>query len=233
MLSDALSFPRRGDDWLSTLLVGGVLTLLSVLVLPAFVLQGYLVRVLDHAARRERTPPSFTQWGALFVDGLKLTVANVVYGLVVLVPLTIVLGALLIIVPSGPTPVDPGTTPVPPSAGSGEGLLVFFALVALVVLLAIAVSYLLPAALANFAIEGRLRAAFDVRTVIAGAFTSDYAVAWLLAVVVGLVGGIVGTALSAVVVGLFVLFYVQVVSYYLFGLGFARGLSKKRWSEPR
>ncbi|WP_380681779.1 hypothetical protein [Salinigranum sp. GCM10025319] len=48
----------------------------------------------------------------------------------------------------------------------------------------------------------------------------------------GVVGGLVGSALSVIVVGLFVLFYVQVVSYYLFGLGFARGLSKKRWSEP-
>jgi hypothetical protein len=233
MLSDALSFPRRGDDWLSTLLVGGVLTLLGVFVLPAFVVQGYLVRVLDHAARRERTPPSFTQWGALFVDGLKLTVVNVVYSLFVLVPLAVALGAVVVLVPSGPMEAGPGTTPMPPSAGGGgPGLLVFVAFLAAVGLFVLVVTYLLPAALANFAIEGRLRAAFDVRTVLAGAFTSDYAVAWLLAVVVGIAGGLVGSVLAIVVVGIFVLFYVQVASYYLVGRGFAAGLSKKRWSEP-
>jgi uncharacterized membrane protein len=71
-----------------------------------------------------------------------------------------------------------------------------------------------------------------VRTILQGAFTREYAVGWLLAVVVGVVGGLVGTALTAVVVGIFVLFYVQVSLYYLVGRGFAAGLSKKRWSEP-
>jgi hypothetical protein len=54
----------------------------------------------------------------------------------------------------------------------------------------------------------------------------------VLALVVGIVGVLVGAALSAVVVGVFVLFYVQVVFYYLVGRGFAAGLAKKRWTEP-
>lgn len=233
MLSDALSFPRRGDDWLPTLLVGGILTLLGVFVLPAIVVQGYLVRVLAAAADQEETPPSFTRWGALFVDGVKLLVVNVVYGLVAVVPLVVVLGAALVAIPGDPVPVEPGTTsPTPPSAGFGAGLLVLVALLAVVGLLTLLVAYVLPAALTNFAMEGRLGAAFDVRTVLAGAFTSDYAVAWLLALVVGLVGGLVGSALTVVVVGLFVLFYVQVSFYFLLGRGFAAGLSKKRWTEP-
>ena len=233
MLSDALSFPRRGDDWLPTLLIGGVLTLLGALILPVFIVQGYLVRVLDHAARDERTPPSFTDWGSLFVDGLKLFVVNAVYGVVALVPLTIVFASLVIIVPSGPTGIESGTPPemAPPGQITG-GVLVFLVLLLVAVALVLVVGYLRPAALANFAIEGRLLAAFHVRTILQGAFTREYAVGWLLAVVVGVVGGLVGTALTAVVVGIFVLFYVQVSFYYLVGRGFAAGLSKKRWSEP-
>jgi hypothetical protein len=233
MLSDALSFPRRGDDWLSTLLVGGILTFLAFLVLPVFVLQGYLVRVLDAAARRERTPPSFTQWGALFVDGLKMFVVNLVYGLFVLVPLALLLGGLLVIVPGEPMSMEgTGATPPPPPTGSGGGVLVVVLLFALVVVVGLLLAYLLPAALANFAIEGSLGSAFALRTIASGAFTGEYAVAWVLAVVVGIVGGLLGSALSAVVVGVFVLFYVQVVFYYLVGRGFAAGLSKKRWAEP-
>lgn len=235
MLSDALSFPQRGDDWLPTLILGGVLTLLGVLILPAIILQGYLVRVLDHAARDERAPPSFTEWGGLFVDGLKVLVVNFVYGLVALVPVSVVFASLVVIVPSGPTvdetgmvPVDPGTAP----PRLTTGVLVFLGLLVFAVVLLLVVGYVLPAALANLAIEGRFAAAFHLRTILAGAFTSDYAVAWLLAVVVGLVGGLVGSALTAVVVGVFVLFYVQVSVYYLVGRGFAAGLSKKHWSEP-
>jgi hypothetical protein len=231
MLSDALSFPRRGDDWLSTLLVGGVLTVLGPFILPALVVQGYLVRVLDYAARRERNPPSFTQWGTLLVDGLKLLVVTVVYGLFAVVPLVVVFGALVVIVPGDPVVADPGMPNPTPSIGTGPGLLVFLGLAALSGLLTLVVAYVLPAALANFAIEGRLGAAFDVRTVLAGAFTSDYAVAWLLALLVGAVGGFIGSVLTAVVVGVFVLFYVQVSLSYLFGRGFAAGLAKKRWSE--
>ncbi|WP_152041021.1 DUF4013 domain-containing protein [Salinigranum salinum] len=239
MLSDALSFPRRGDDWLSTLLVGGILTLLGPFVLPAIVLQGYLVRVLDYAARREREPPSFTQWGSLFVDGLKLVVVNLVYGLIGAVPLVVVLGLFLLPVYTEAVPVESGSVPATPATappvGGGEtgaGLVIFLVLLLVAVLLAVVVAYVLPAALANFAIEDRLGAAFDVRTVFAGAFTRDYFIAWVAAVVVGVVGGLVGSALTAVVVGVFVLFYAQVAVYYLVGRGFAAGLAKKRWSEP-
>lgn len=231
MLSDALSFPRRGDDWLPTLLVGGVLTLLGVLILPAIIVQGYLVRVLAAAANNERTPPSFTEWGRLFVDGLKLLVVNIVYGLLVIVPLVAVLVPVAVVSPTSPVPVEPGTTPTPPTPGSGTALVLLAGLL-VVLLAALVLSYVLPAALAHFAMEGQLRAAFDIPTILSGALTTEYAVAWLLALVVGLVGGLVGSVLSAVVVGVFVLFYVQVSFYYLLGRGFARGLSKKQWTEP-
>jgi hypothetical protein len=236
MLSDALSFPRRGDDWLPTLIVGGILTALGFLVLPAIIVQGYLVRVLHAAARDDRNPPSFTQWGGLFVDGLKLFVVNLVYGLLAVVPVTVVFASLVVIVPTGPVTDGPGMPPVEPGMAPQPrltaGIVVFLALLLVAVGAVLVVGYVLPAALANFAIEGRMRAAFHLRTVLRGAFTREYAVAWLIAVVVGVVGGLVGSALTVVVVGVFVLFYVQVSLYYLVGRGFAAGLSKKRWSEP-
>jgi hypothetical protein len=234
MLSDALSFPRRSDDWLPTLLIGGILTFLGPLVLPALVVQGYLVRVLGRAAADERTPPSFTDWGRLLVDGLKLLVVNLVYGVVVFLPLAVVFAALVVIVPTGPSVAEPGMGPgmAPPSGGTATGLVVFLALLLVALLAVLVVGYVLPAALANFAIEGRLGAAFHLRTILRGAFTREYAVAWLLALLVGVVGGLVGSALTAVVVGIFVLFYVQVSFYYLIGRGFASGLARKQWSEP-
>jgi hypothetical protein len=209
MLGDALSFPRRSDDWLPTLLIGGVLSVLGFLVVPIFVVQGYFVRVLAAAAADEAAAPSFTDWGGLVVDGLKLLVVNLVYGLILLVPLGVVLAVTGAI-----------------AAGGGESTRLFASLLGLVGLLVVAalgivVAYVVPAAAANFAVEGRLGAAFDFSTVFAAAFSGDYAVAWLLGVGVGLVGGLVGSVLSFLVVGVFVLFYVQVSTFYLFGRGFA------------
>ena len=205
MLGDALEFPRNADDWLQTVLIGGILSALQFLVVPVFVVQGYSVRVLRNAATGTERPPSFTDWGDLIVDGLKLIVVELVYAFVVLLPILVVVAVS-------------GAAFVGGRGGLLAGLVgVVGVLVAVV--LALVAAYVLPAALANFAVEDSMAAAFDLSTVLAIAFTGDYAVAWVVAVVVGLVGGLVGGALTALVVGVFVLFYVQVVVFYLFGRG--------------
>ncbi|MFC6824854.1 DUF4013 domain-containing protein [Halopelagius fulvigenes] len=221
MLRHALSYPLNSDDRIPTILIGGILSVLGVLIVPAFILQGYFVRVLRGAAKGEAAAPSFTDWGGLIVDGVKLFVVNVAYGLVVAIP-TILVSALFV-----PTSVEtgPGGAPTQPGAGFGTVALVG---VLVVLLLGLLVAYLLPAAMANFAVEDSLGAAFDFSTIWTAATTSEYFVGWVLALVVGVVGGLVGSALSLVVVGIFVLFYTQAVTYYLFGRGFAKGLSKKR-----
>jgi hypothetical protein len=222
MLGDALSYPRNSSDWIPTILIGGVLSILGVLVVPAFIVQGYMLRVLRSAAKREDSAPSFTDWGGLIVDGIKLFVVNVAYALVVVVPMIL----LSVVLGFGSALSSAGGEPSA-AAGLLTGALgVLFVLV--VTALGLAVGYFVPAAYANFAVEENLGAAFDVSTIFAAATTSEYFVAWVLAVLIGIVGGLLGSALSIVVVGIFVLFYVQVVTYYLWGRGFAEGLGKKR-----
>ncbi|MFB6303565.1 MAG: DUF4013 domain-containing protein [Haloferacaceae archaeon] len=215
MLEDSLEFPLTADDWLQTVVIGGVLSFLGFLVLPAVVVQGYLLRVV-RAAVEGRDAPSFTDWGELLVDGVRLFVLQLILALLVVVPFIAVFGA---------AGVFGGLTGSRAVAGV-VGLLGFL----VVGLLVLVVGYFLPAAVANFAIEDSLAAAFDVSTLLDGALTADYAMAWLLALVVGFVGGLAGSALSVVLVGVFVLFYVQVVTYYLFGRGFASGLGAGAWA---
>ncbi|MFB6157101.1 MAG: DUF4013 domain-containing protein [Haloferacaceae archaeon] len=215
MLEDSLEFPLTADDWIQTVVIGGVLSFLGFLVLPAVVIQGYLLRTVRAAAEGDPAP-SFTDWGELLVDGLRLFVLQFVVGVAVLVPFAVVFGF----------------------AGFFGGVLGSEAVAGAVALLGVLVvgvlalvaGYLLPAAVANFAVEDSMAAAFDVGTLLDGALTSDYAMAWLLAIVVGLFGGLLGSALSVVLVGVFVLFYVQVVTYYLFGRGFAAGLGTGAWA---
>lgn len=215
MLGVALSYPRNSSDWIPTVLIGGILGVLTFLVLPAFILQGYGVRVMKSAATGEGAAPSFTDWGSLLVDGLKLLVINVAYGLVVLIPTGVLLVALV--------SISSVSTNPPSEPGSAVGVVGLLGLL-LVGLLGVLVGYFGPAGYANFAREGSLGAAFDVSTIFAAATTGAYLKAWLMAVVLGVVLSLLGTALSVVVVGIFVLFYAQVVTFYLFGRGFAEGL---------
>ncbi|WP_411963728.1 DUF4013 domain-containing protein [Haloferax sp. YSMS24] len=226
MLSDALWFVKRSDDWVATTIIGGVLSLLSVLILPAFILQGYFVRAMRAAADGDRAAPSFTDWGGLLVDGLKLFVVTFVWALVAIIPAVILsaiigLGTFTIV----ESTTSPGMAPEP-AGNIGFGIvtivagLLFFGL-------SLVAGYLIPAASANFAIEGNLGAGFDVRTILSGALTAEYAVAWLLAIVVAIVLGTVGSFLAVILVGVFVLFYVQVTTYYLWARGYADGLAER------
>ena len=216
MLSDALRYPLEGDGWLRTILVGGLLTILSVLVLPWFFLQGYYVRVLHGVTNDDPMPPKFTDWVDLLVDGLKLFVLNIL----VTVVIALVQVAVGVAMGTGSTFAGSGPATDPGAAGSAlgaAGLLVFLGAM-------LVIGYVVPAMLANFGREDSLTAAFDVSTVLSGALTREYLIAWVLAVVVGLVLGFVATLLSLLIVGIFGLFYVQIVTYYLFGRGFAAGL---------
>jgi len=229
MLSDALWFLKRSDDWFATTIIGGVLSLLSVLILPGIILQGYFVRAMQAAANGEPAAPSFTDWGGLFVDGLKLFVVTFVWALVAIVPailLSIIVGIGTFTVSEAAT----GSAAASSAGGLGLGI-ASLVLGLLVFVLGLLAAYLGPAAGANFAIEGNLGAGFDVRTIVSGALTGEYAVAWLLALVVAVVLGSIGGVLSAVVVGFFVLFYVQVMTYYLWARGFADATGKGRQSS--
>ncbi|GAA0258853.1 DUF4013 domain-containing protein [Halobaculum roseum] len=213
MLEDALGYPLRTDDRVATLVIGGALIVASVFVLPAFVLQGYLLRVLRSAATDERAAPSFTDWGELFVDGLKLVVVQAAYGLVVSIPIVAAVVALFIGGVTGSvTGSDAGV-----AAFGAVGLLLVLA----ATLLSILVAYVMPAAMTNFALAGELGAAFDVEALREAALSGRYLVGVLFGVVLGAVINSVAGPFALILIGIPALFYGQVVTYYCFGRGFA------------
>ena len=208
MFGDAISYPRTNDDWLPTIAIGGILLILQFLLIPIILVQGYYVRVLRGVSRSEPTAPSFTEWGDLFVDGLKLLVVGFAYGLLIGVPV-IVLSAI-----AGGVGAAVGE-----GAGAGIGLLVGL----VVFVYTIAVSYVIPAAVTNFAVEDSIGAAFEFGTLREIVTTAEYARGILFGIVVAIVGGIVGMLLSFLLIGIFVLFYVQIAVYYCFAQGYADG----------
>ncbi|RDI72924.1 DUF4013 domain-containing protein [Halopelagius longus] len=224
MLRHALSYPLNSDDRIPTILIGGVLTVLSFVIpiLPQAILQGYGVRVLRSSAKDESAAPSFIDWVTLIVDGIKLLLINLAYTFVFLVPIVVALFAFGLgeqLLSGGPTPS---------AVGSAVDSALAAAFVLFIVVLSVAVAYIVPAAYANFAIEGSMGSAFDFSTIKEATTTSEYFTAWVLAAVIGLLLGALGIVLSVVLVGVLVLFYVQVVAFYLVGRGFSKGLAKKR-----
>lgn len=196
MIGDAISYPTQHDDWLKIILIGGLLSIVSAIpvlgIVGSILISGYFVRVLRSAGRDEETPPVFDEWGELLIDGIKYIGISLIYFLIPTV-ISFILLAIL-------------------GFDSIVGLL-------FMVVLMLVIMYLLPAALTNFALTDSVDAAFDLSAITDAAFTSEYFVAIVLAILVGLVLGIIGSILSIVLVGIAVLFYMNIVVHYIFGQG--------------
>ncbi len=211
MFTDALTYPKRGPDATKTILIGGLLTLLSVLVVPILLVSGYAVRVIRSVAEGESRPPVFDRWSELLVDGAKGIVVMLAY---FLVP-AFLLGAIGAIVAGAF-----GNT-----FASGP---IAFLVAAAIVLASVGLWYAATGAFVTFAVSGNLRSAFSPEAVVPLLRRSSFAVAWLVGLAVILVGGVVASIVSlipvlGVILGAVVTFYAGIGAAYCYGTGFGAG----------
>lgn len=222
MLEEALSYPTSGEQGLGRILIGGVLVFFSFLVIPAFLVYGYAVRALGAIARGEETPPAFEDWGGLLVDGVKAFVIGIVYSIVPFL-IAVVIGGV-----AGAGAAVGGREGAGIAAGLGLiGSLLYF-------VATLVVTYLLMAALTNFAVEGRMGAAFDFETIRSVVTTDSYILAFVLIIaiyialaIVAVVGGILTLGLGFIVMillGPFVAFWLYLVVAHLFGSAYAEAV---------
>lgn len=81
-IGKAFSFVAEDEDWLTKIGIGALISLLSFLILPIFLLVGYVVQVTRNVKNGERRPlPAWTDWEKLFMDGLYVGIAQIVYTL--------------------------------------------------------------------------------------------------------------------------------------------------------
>ncbi|GGK66253.1 DUF4013 domain-containing protein [Haloarcula sebkhae] len=211
MFQEALSYPRDSDSAVKTIAIGGVLLLLSFLVVPVFFVFGYIVRTLRAVLNGEAEPPVFDDWGDLGMDGLKVFAIGFVYSLI---PAAI---ALVAVFASGATLGLGGN-----GAGSGlaVGLIALVATLAMTVL-SLAIAYVLPAAIVAYVRTDSIAAAFAPAELRRLAFSRTYATGWLVAFGISLLAGVVIGVLNAVVIGAvlvpFVTFYANVAGTYAVG----------------
>lgn len=207
MLSDSFEYLQTSDDVWKTTSIGGVLLLFGFLLIPLFLVWGYVVRVLARTAQGNDDAPVFEDWGDLTIDGAKAFVILFAYSLVPFVVGTASVGGVWL-----------ATGGSPGSIGAIgfllAGLLTFAAV--------LAAAYAAPAAVTNFATEGGLSAVFDFEALRPVLSSGTYAMGWLLALGIVLVGSVVSGVLNVipllgVVLGAIVGFYALVAAYYVIG----------------
>lgn len=219
-LETALRYPWHDGETGVTLVVGGILTLLSPLVLPGLVVLGYGLRVVEDVMDDRPTPPSFREPGTLLVRGVKAAVVIVAY---VAVPLAASAGLLGVVAGAAGFRFDAGVPSIGRAMAAGGLVLVVVLLLAGVALVA---AYLAPAALVHLARTRRLGAAFSFGDVRSLAGADAYGSAWLLALAVFVLASVVLAVLNAAAIGVivsgFVTFYAFVAMAYLYAVGATR-----------
>lgn len=215
MLREAVAFPHTRDGSTRDLLLGGVLVLISPLLLPGLLLLGYLLRVMDAAARGRDTAPPLNAWERLLVDGFRGAVVALVWGVLPL--LVFVAGSLLWSMFVLPLRLGPTGGSVDTAALTPQQLGVTAAVVGALLVFAVVCWLHLPAALVAVGTQGRLGAGFQTGALWTVVNTRQYVGGVLLAAVVGAVGAVLATLLTPILIGLAVQFYVQIVVSYIVG----------------
>ncbi|MBX0294337.1 DUF4013 domain-containing protein [Haloarcula nitratireducens] len=211
MFQEAINYPRNSDSALKNVVIGGLLLVFSVLLVPTFLVMGYVVRSLRSILGGVEEPPEFDEWGELLVDGLKAFAIGFAYSLL---PVAVVAVAVF----AGGLTLGIGGN------GTGSGLvvgLIFLLTALLVTVVSLAIAYVIPAAIVAWVRTDSLGAAFSPREIRQLAFSRTYATGWLVALGISLLASVVVGALNAVVVGAvlvpFVVFYANVAGVHAIG----------------
>jgi len=212
-LERVVTYPTNSDDWIKTILIGGALTLFAFLLVPAFLVYGYVLRVLRAGIEGREEPPVFDDWGALLKEGVVAFVIVLVYQLIPLLVMTVTVGGSVAAIATGS------------EAGAGVGIVGLLGGLALSTLLALVFGYVALIGLANYAHVGTFGSAFDLDVIRPVATDGAYAIPWLYGVGVLIAAAVVAGVLGVVpivgaIAGVFVTFYGQVAAAWVWGTGF-------------
>lgn len=222
-IGDAITYPLEDDDWQTTVLIGGVLSLLSVLVVPAFLVYGYLVHAVRERADGAAQPPQFDDWGTLLTDGVKAWVIAIAYMLVPLVVFGVTVGGSLMAMATGTR------------AGAGAGLAGLFGGLVASFALSLVFGYVGTAAVVHFAVTRDLGAAVDFGTLRTLVLSPEYATPWLVSIALFIAGNVAVNLLNvipfvgsliALVLSPFATFYLVVVATDLWAGGYTAALDE-------
>lgn len=211
-INKALTYVFDDERWVTKSLIGLVLSVLGFLIIPLFFVQGYLVWIVRNVMDGLEFPlPEWEEWGKMFMDGLNLFVALLVYSLPAV--LLLVCGSLFFL----PAGLAEGDVAGALAAGGSIGFMLLACLAALWSLAMVALS---PAITVQYAREGTLGACFRFSEVFdfTRAHIGDIVIAVVVLIGLGLVLGLIGAVpIIGWLVALAASIYTTFVSGHLFG----------------
>lgn len=192
------------------ILIGGVLYLLSFLIIPAFFVEGYIVRVMADTIEGRDEMPEWTDWGYLFSKGVGAFVISLVYLIIPLIIIGVVLAATL-------------TALIPAIISGSLGEVITGALggILISVIIAFFFGFVCLVGLLRYAAEGNIGAAFafsEIFEELKEKF-AQYLIAYLILFGAAVVLGLLATFIPIIgaIVALFAGFYIVVVGARMFG----------------
>jgi hypothetical protein len=201
----AVFFPFRGEKWGIKVLIGSALSLANFIIplIPAIPMFGYFGRIMKQIIVQDEDPdlPEWNDWGALFLDGIKLFGAVLIYLLPALI-LTIGGYVLFMVLDFSLAFSSVGSTnsssfPVS-MLGSMLGMFGGMAIMMLGMALTFITIIFIPPALGNMIAKGDFGAAFRVKE-------------WWPVLKANLSGYILAVAIA---MGLFYLMYMMTMIIY-------------------
>jgi hypothetical protein len=179
----AITYITEDERWLNKLGIGSLIMLGSVVFFPIFWLVGYQIAIIRNViAGKERPLPEWDNWGKLFIDGLLVTVAMMVYTM----PLWIILciGMAGVFLPI----LGAGNENMVAALGAVTAV-VWITVACLSVLFGIGMAFVSPAVYIQYAIKDDLKACFQFSDVFA--IIRDNIVNILIVIAVGMGANIV------------------------------------------
>jgi len=205
-IGKAFRFVFEDHDWVTKVLIGGVMSLLSPLLIGVFFLAGYSVDLIKNVMNDVDPPlPRWDDLGDKAVKGIKLTVIFLVWAIPIIA--VSILSALFSIIVSG-------------NGGEVEGIVAAISLCfgCINFVLGILLALVSPAIYVRFAQTEQISSGFQFGEILA--FTQrnlgDIVVALLISVVASIVAAIAGTILCLIGL-LFTMFWASLVQSHLFG----------------
>jgi hypothetical protein len=219
-VNKAFRFVFDDKQWISKLLIGAVMSVLAFFIVPAFILQGYLVKLVRQVMDgNDNQLPEWMDYGKLLRDGFFVTVGQLIWVLPFIL-LFIILGAAT----GGFGSMADNGSGFGAAMATGSGLL----LACVVLLMVVAFLFISPALLIQYAREDEFGALFRFSEIfdIVRDNMADILITFLVSVVavlaISVVAGIVGIVpclgwIAAALIALASGPYVQFVTGHLYG----------------
>ncbi len=205
IISDSIKYPS--SNW-GKVLILGVITIASILIVPIFLLIGYLFRIIKATLAGLDELPEFDEIGEMFVDGLKVFVVGIVYFIPVAI-ISAIVGALIGSSNAASLSLNPYMI-----WAVVLGYIVYIIVAAIIGLIEVI-------AIANMAYyDGELGAAFrfsEILDHIAKIGWGKYIITYIVIAIVASIGFLIGFLTIFIIIGIILLPLVIVPYIYIFG----------------